>query len=359
MWNKIISWAIALFITFIGYSQSPLCTSYPTQFCCEYVSSVTINGQSYTGSNGYAASSGGNPPGYYDYTGGAIVPTITAGQNISISYVAQTNGNYMEYFKLWVDFNGNGVLSDAGEQVYAYNVSWLGTKTVTATFQVPTTVFNGQVYMRFMMVYANVPALCGTYAYGNTFDFKTNITGAIDPYNHSGFVYGSEGIGIPNVPVKLLKKLTSETNYTLHGTYNTNTNGQYNITTNLNATSYNFQIVIDNLTVANPNITDAQFFNQKILTQGFTSKDYYRLNTNGNNILTISDIYEVYQKTFNVPWESGVPTYRLFNQIQWNLINSSYGDLRSTYPGTQSITIQSPQNSGTSNIYLIRTGYAN
>ena len=359
MWNKIISWAITLFITFIGYSQSPLCTSYPTSFCCEYVSSVTINGQSYTGSNGYAVSSGGNPPGYYDYTGGAAVPTITAGQNISISYVAQTNGNYMEYFKLWVDFNGNGVLSDAGEQVYAYNVSWLGTKTVTATFQVPTTVFNGQVYMRFMMVYANVPALCGTYAYGNTFDFKTNITGAIDPYNHSGFVYGSEGVGIPNIPVKLFKKLTSETNYTLHATYNTNINGQYNITTNLNATSYNFQIVIDNLTVANPNITDAQFFNQKILTQGFTSKDYYRLNTNGNNILTISDIYEVYQKTFNVPWESGVPTYRLFNQIQWNLINSSYGDLRSTYPGTQSITIQSPQNSGTSNIYLIRTGYAN
>jgi len=67
------------------------------------------------------------------------------------------------------------------------------------------------------------------------------------PFVHSGFVYGSEGIGIPNVPVKLLKKLTSETNYTLHGTYNTNTNGQYNITTNLNATSYNFQIVIDNL----------------------------------------------------------------------------------------------------------------
>jgi hypothetical protein len=265
----------------------------------------------------------------------------------------------MEYFKMWIDFNGNGVLTDAGELVHQYNFSWLGTHTKSATFTVPTTVFNGPVFVRFVMVYANIPNLCGTYAYGNTFDFKTNITGAIDPYNHSGFVYGSEGTGIPNVPVKLFKKLTSETNYSLHGTYNTNANGQYNITTNLNANLYNFQIVVDNLTVANPTISDAQFFNQKILTQGFTSKDYYRLNTNGNNILTISDIYEVYQKTFNVPWESGVPTYRLFNQIQWNLINSSYGDLRSTYPGTQSITIQSPTNSGTSNIYLIRTGYAN
>lgn len=361
MWYKIISWAIALFFFTNAYTQtSPLCSSYPTSFCCEYVASITINGQTYAGSNGYAATSGGTGPnGYYDYTNSTPVPTITAGQNITISYTAQTNSNYMEYFKLWVDFNGNGVLSDAGEQVYAYNVSWSGTKTINATFQVPTTVFNGQVYMRFMMVYANVPALCGSYAYGNTFDLKTTITGAVDPYNHSGFIYGAEGVGIPNIPVKLYKKLTSETTYTLHGTYNTNANGQYSITTNLNAPLYNFQIIVDNLTVANPTSTDAQFFNQKILTQGFNSKDYYRLNTNGNNILTISDVYEVYQKTYNVPWEAGVPLYRLFNQTEWNVINSSSSDLRTTYPGTQGLTIQSPINSGTTNFYLIRTGYAN
>lgn len=359
MWSKIISWTIILFTYCFSYSQTSLCTSYPTQFCCEYVSSVTINGQTFAGSNGYASTSGGNPPGYYNYTNGPLIPTITAGQNISLQYTAQTNGNYMEYFKMWIDFNGNGVLTDAGELVHEYNFSWLGTHTKSATFVVPTTVFNGPVLVRFVMVYANIPNLCGTYAYGNTFDFKTNITGAISPYGHSGFVYGAEGTGIPNVPVKLFKKLTSETNYTLHGTYNTNANGQYNITTNLNATSYDFQIVVDNLMVSNPTITDAQFFNQKILTQGFSSKDFYRLNTNGNNILTISDVYEVYQKTYNVPWETGVPLYRLFNQTQWNVINSSYGDLRTTYPGVQGLTIQSPANSGTSNIYLIRTGYAN
>ena len=112
-----------------SYAQSPLCASYPTSFCCEYVASVTINGQTYAGSSGFAATSGGTGPnGYYDYTGATPVPTINAGQNISISYTAITNGGYMEYFKLWVDFNGNGVLSDPGEQIYAYNVSWTGTK---------------------------------------------------------------------------------------------------------------------------------------------------------------------------------------------------------------------------------------
>jgi hypothetical protein len=179
------------------------------------------------------------------------------------------------------------------------------------------------------------------------------------PFTHSGFIYGAEGVGISNITVKLFRKLNSETNYTLHGTYTTSINGQFNITTTLDIASYNFQIVIDNLTIANPTIADAQFFNQKILSQGFSSKDYYRLNTNGNNILTITDVYEVYQKTYSTPWNTGVPLYRLFTQSEWSVINSSNSDLRTFYPGLQSLTIQSPTNNGTSNIYLIRTGYAN
>ena len=179
------------------------------------------------------------------------------------------------------------------------------------------------------------------------------------PFAHSGFIYGAEGVGISNITVQLFRKLNSETNYTLHETYITNSSGQFNITTTLDISLYNFQIVIDNLTISNPTVSDAQFFNQKILSQGFSSKDYYRLNTNGNNILTITDVYEVYQKTYSIPWNPGVPTYRLFNQSEWNIINSSTVDLRTTYPGLQSLTIQSPINNGTSNIYLIRTGYAN
>ena len=61
------------------YAQSRLCASNPTNFCCEYVSSVTINGKTYNGSTGYSNTSGGSPAGYYDYTSNAV-PTITAAQ---------------------------------------------------------------------------------------------------------------------------------------------------------------------------------------------------------------------------------------------------------------------------------------
>ena len=198
-------WLIILVFLFNTnlYSQSPLCASRPTTFCCEYVSSVTINGKTFAGSNGFTSTSGGNPAGYYDYAYTKdTVPRIKAGQSISISYTAVTNGNYMEYFKLWIDFNGNGILTDAGELVHSSNYSWLGTKTVTSTFTVPTSVYNGEVYMRFVMQYSGSPTICGTYPYGNTFDFKTRIVGATDPFSYSGYIYNSEGIGIQNIPIK-------------------------------------------------------------------------------------------------------------------------------------------------------------
>ncbi len=79
-------------------AQSPLCASRPTTFCCEYVSSVTINGRTFSGSNGFTAASGGSPAGYYDYAYTKdTVPRIKAGQSISISYTGVTNGNYMQY----------------------------------------------------------------------------------------------------------------------------------------------------------------------------------------------------------------------------------------------------------------------
>jgi hypothetical protein len=236
--------SILLLINGVVYSQSPLCPSRPTTFCCEYVSSVTINGQTYSGSNGFTAASGGNPAGYYDYTGGIAVPTITAGQTISISYTAVTNGNFMEYFKLWIDFNGNGILTDAGELVHSTNVSWTGTRTITSTFVVPTTVFNGPVYMRFIMQYSGAPVICGTYPYGNTFDFKTTIVGAQPNPNLSPTETISGNINIPsgliNRPQVKLFKINGST-ITLIDSNVVDVNGNY--TLKPNEYNVNYRIV--------------------------------------------------------------------------------------------------------------------
>lgn len=341
------------------FGQSPLCASRPTNFCCEYVSSVTINGKTFAGSTGFSSGSGGNPAGYYDYTYTKdTIPRIKAGQSITINYTAVTNGNYMEYFKLWIDFNGNGVLTDAGELVHSTNVSWLGTKTISATFTVPTSVYNGEVYMRFVMQFSGSPVICGTYPYGNTFDFKTTITGAKDPFKHSGYVYNSEGVGVSNIPVNLYYKQRTSSTYTLLSTSTTDATGKYNFNTTKDTLGYDFQIQVNSLTVPSPNVSDAKVFNSKIFTQNFNSKDYYRMDINNDNRLNISDVYLVYYRSVGRTWSSSIPLYYLFTSSDWDVIGSSSGNLKSSYSGTQSLTRNNLISNGTTNIYLVRTGFS-
>lgn len=340
------------------FGQSPLCSSRPTNFCCEYVSSITINGKTFSGSNGFSSSSGGNPSGYYDYTYTKdTVPTIKAGQSITISYTGVTNGNYREYFKLWIDFNGNGNLTDAGELVHSTNFTWLGTKTFSATFTVPTSVYNGVVYMRFVMQYSGSPVICGTYPYGNTFDFKTTITGAKDPFKHSGYVYNSEGSGVSNIPVKLYYKQRTTSTYTLLLTSTTDASGKYTFNTTKDTLGYDFQIQVNGLTISSPSVLDAKSFNSKIFTQNFNSKDYYRMDVNSDGRLNISDVYLTYLKSVGRTWNTSIPLYYMFNSSEWSIIDTTTSNLRSSYPGTQSFIKSNLLSNETTNIYLVRTGF--
>ena len=120
---------------------------------------------------------------------------------------------------------------------------------------------------------------------------------------------------------------------------------------------YDFQVVIDALTISTPAVSDALAFNQKVLYQTFNAKDYYRMNTNGNSNLTITDVLLIYKKINGTAFT--VPNYRLFTLAEYNVINSSISNLLVTYPGTQTITLTNPTAGGSSSYYLIKTGFAN
>lgn len=155
-----------------SFAQSPLCESTATSFCCEYVESVTINGATRSGNSDFTG------PGYYDYTND-VLTNLVAGNTYPVSIVVNTNSAYQEYVKIWFDFNGNGVLSDPGELIFDQVNTVNGSYTFTGSFTVPTSAFNGDVYLRVMMVYNSTPVLCGNYDYGNTLDFKANVSGGV------------------------------------------------------------------------------------------------------------------------------------------------------------------------------------
>jgi hypothetical protein len=61
-----------------------------------------------------------------------------------------------------------------------------------------------------------------------------------------------------------------------------------------------------------------------------------------------------------MPSYSGtLPVLRIFTPVEFNALKTSTTDLRTTYPGVQSITINSPTPGGTSNYYITRLGYSN
>jgi hypothetical protein len=179
----------------------------------------------------------------------------------------------------------------------------------------------------------------------------------VGPFTYSGYVYNAENVGVSNVTVKLFYKQKTSSTYSLYSSYTTDATGKYTITTTASSSLNDYRLTIDNAPLSSPTITDINFFNQKVLTQSFNAKDYYRMDVNNNNILTITDVYLIYYKINLNSWLFTIPTYRLFTSAQWSVINISNTNLVPTYSGAQSLTFDALVLNGATNIYIIRTGY--
>jgi len=194
---------------------------------------------------------------------------------------------------------------------------------------------------------------------GNAYSQSGMIT--VNPFAYSGYAYDAENTGMSGISVKLYYKHKSQTTYTIYNTYNTDATGKYTITTSLSPSIYDFMIEVSNLTFStSPISSDVQYFNQKILTQVFNAKDYYRIDANNNEMISIADIFLIYFKISGgiSSWSNySTPSYRIFNSTQWLVINGSSSNLKSTYPGLQAITFSNLTHNGTTNFYIIKTGY--
>jgi hypothetical protein len=179
------------------------------------------------------------------------------------------------------------------------------------------------------------------------------------------FVGGGKWNDLPNsvsLPYVLeFEYIVGFTPWVLHQTVYTNSSGYYSFSQSTNpATEWYIQIDIPT-TVTTITNNDAISANNKVISRTFNSLDYYRYDVNNDGIITISDVYYIYMKKSGrfSTWGGSLPNTRLFTQSQYNIINSSTSDLRSTYPGTSSITISTPTSGGSSSYYLINTGYSN
>lgn len=153
-----------------------------------------------------------------------------------------------------------------------------------------------------------------------------------------------------------------ETTFSLKGTYYTNASGYYNMVPNLDDASHDFQIKIQSLSIATPTVNDAIYPIQMSHSSiSPNAKLYYTMDVNGDGAFTVSDSYYIYGIISSrfTSYYGSIPGYRIFTPTEWSTINLSSSDLRSSIPGTQSITIASPVRGGSTNFYLLRTGLRN
>ena len=149
-----------------------------------------------------------------------------------------------------------------------------------------------------------------------------------------------------------------EVTFSLKGTYLTNANGTFSMVPNLDAQSYQFEVRIESLITPSLTAVQAQYPSQMLLTNTpLNSKLYYQMDINNDGHISITDSYLLFGRiSGRFAAFPNSPDYRLFNSTQWSIIKNGSTNLKTTYPGVQTLTI-SPINGGSSTVYLLRTGF--
>jgi Zn-dependent metalloprotease len=110
------------------------------------------------------------------YNGTATSTSLAAGAAATIYFSAGfTSTAYTEYWKVYIDYNKNGVFTDAGELVVSGSSS--SAATLSGTFTVPATAKSGATRVRVLMSDNSATTSCGSFSYGETEDYTVNITG--------------------------------------------------------------------------------------------------------------------------------------------------------------------------------------
>jgi PKD repeat protein len=158
------------------------CASNATTSFDEEIFNVTLGSLNNSSSCGVTGGPGSTVSQYSDYTNttpAVAIPNLTQGFTYPLSLESGTCGfNYNNVFKVWIDYNQDGVFSDPSEVLYSSPTFTNGPHIETATVLIPTTALTGITRMRVAHVETTVVSSvlpCATYGYGETEDYFVEI----------------------------------------------------------------------------------------------------------------------------------------------------------------------------------------
>lgn len=165
------------------------CASHSNSNAVEYITQVSIGSLS-------------NPSGastYSDFTGMSV--SLAPGSTNSVSLTPHTTSQ-RNFWRIWIDFNGDSDFDDSGEQVFAVNNK---KGVATGSFTIPSDE-SGQTRMRVTMKTGASPTSCEVFQDGEVEDYTVSFTSGPAAVAKSSVlileVYPNPASGLLNVVVK-------------------------------------------------------------------------------------------------------------------------------------------------------------
>jgi len=180
--------------------------------------------------------------------------------------------------------------------------------------------------------------------------------------DYAQFVNGGKWNDLPNVSLPYVLEfdyIVTTTDWLLHSTVFTNSNGYYSINIASDPSREHYIQVdcpIPNQTFSD---TDAKRISDVIFGKvPVNGLSFHRYDLNNDNKISVSDQFLLFALKVGVIKEWGVPRARLFTPAQFSAISASTGNVWSTYPGSSSLSTSTLTSGGSTNFYLISPGYA-
>jgi hypothetical protein len=155
------------------------CTSNATSAADEEILNVSISTLNNSSTCATTGGAGSVQSQYSNYTATVPAPILAASASYPLSVsIGTCGGNYGNMTKVWIDYNQNGLFTDAGEMVYVSPAFATGPNVINTNITVPATATVGITRMRVVNVETTVATgvnPCGTYAWGETEDYFVNI----------------------------------------------------------------------------------------------------------------------------------------------------------------------------------------
>ena len=270
---------------------------------------------------------------------------------------------------------GIGKLNDIVTAHYGWNQWAYGTATLDKDtwYEFEYRIQNGGGAYGAQIQY-EIPSMYGTYTFnqigGNNgsqhpFGEWTTEDPNSEPIVADGYIKGAEESGVAGQTVYLKTQNKNQVgfSYTTQATTTTDSNGYYSFNTTLNYNDYDFTIDIAP-TIGTLTTSDINWFQDRLLSDTVSSKDYWRLDVNNTGSFSASDIYLMHQKR-----QGNISSYPGGGQEIWNTNSwqnptiwpavAADSDDKSQLSGYGAWSLFDLANGNQTTFYVIRAGQKN